>query len=87
MKLVKTYGCVAGCPNGSFRGYIPITRYEAEAAALLNACIDRVTEMTEEVEQLLKEFESELNFVAGSIMLPEGRVVSLEASQFSKSEG
>ena len=81
VRLVKTYGCVAGYPNGSFRGYIPITRYEA--AALLASCLDRVTEMTEEVEQLLKEFESELNFVAGSIMLLEDRVGSLEASQFS----
>ena len=48
VRLVKTYGCVAGYPNGSFRGYIPITRYEA--AALLASCLDRVTEMTEEVE-------------------------------------
>ena len=39
--------------------------------------------MTEEVEQLLKEFVSELNFVAGSIMLLEDRVGSLEAGQFS----
>ena len=38
--------------------------------------------MTEEVEQLLMEFESELNFVAGSIMLLEDCVGSLEASQF-----
>ena len=81
VRLVKTYGCVAGYPNGNFRGYIPITRYEA--AALLASCLDRVSEMTEEVEQLLKEFESELNFVAGSIMLLENRVGTLEASQFS----
>ena len=43
VRLVKTYGCVAGYPNGNFRGYIPITRYEA--AALLASCLDRVTEM------------------------------------------
>ena len=81
VRLVKAYGCVAGYPNGSFRGYVPITRYEA--AALLASCLDRVTEMTEEVEKLLKEFESELNFVAGSIMLLEDRVGTLEANQFS----
>jgi len=81
VRLVKSYGCVAGYPNGSFRGYVPITRYEA--AALLASCLDRVTEMTEEVEKLLKEFESELNFVAGSIMLLEDRVGTLEANQFS----
>ena len=79
--LVKTYGCVAGYPNGSFRGYIPITRNEA--AVLLASCLDRVTEMTEEVERLIEEFKSELEFVAGSIMLLEDRVGTLEANQFS----
>ena len=39
--LVQTYGCVAGYPNGSFRGNRAMTRYEA--AALLNACLDRIT--------------------------------------------
>ena len=44
--LVETYGCVAGFPDGTFKGNIAIT---AEAAALLNACLDRVTEITEEL--------------------------------------
>ena len=56
--LVETYGCVAGYPNGSFRGNRAITRYEA--AALLNACLDRITEVTDELRRLLKEFETEL---------------------------
>lgn len=81
VRLVKSYGCVAGYPNGSFRGHIPITRYEA--AALLASCLDRVTEMTEDVERLMEEFKTELNFVAGSIMLLEDRVGTLEANQFS----
>ena len=81
VRLVKTYGCVAGYPNGSFRGYIPITRNEA--AALLASCLDRVSEMTEEVERLIEEFKTELEFVAGSIMLLEDRVGTLEANQFS----
>ena len=33
--LVEQYGCVAGYPNGTFRGNRAMTRYEA--AALLNA--------------------------------------------------
>ena len=37
--LVETYGCVAGYPDGTFKGNIALTRYEA--AALLNACLDR----------------------------------------------
>ena len=81
VRLVKTYGCVAGYPNGSFRGYIPITRHEA--AALLASCLDRVTDMTEEIEKLMEEFKTELEFVAGSIMLLEDRVGTLEANQFS----
>ena len=29
--LVETYGCVAGYPNGTFRGNRAMTRYEAAA--------------------------------------------------------
>jgi hypothetical protein len=43
--LVDYYGCVAGYPKGSFEGGDSMTRYEA--AALLNACLDRVTEITD----------------------------------------
>ena len=51
--LVETYGCVAGYPNGSFRGNRAMTRYEA--AALLNACLDRITEVTDELHRLKLE--------------------------------
>ena len=40
--LIERYGCVAGYPDGTYRGKQAMTRYEA--AALLNACLDRVTE-------------------------------------------
>ena len=56
--LVEQYGCVAGYPNGTFRGNRAMTRYEA--AALLNACLDRITEITDELRRLIKEFETEL---------------------------
>ena len=56
--LVETYGCVAGYPNGTFRGNRAMTRFEA--AALLNACLDRVTEVTDELRRLMAEFETEL---------------------------
>ena len=56
--LVEKYGCVAGYANGTFGGGKAMTRYEA--AALLNACLDRVTENTDELQRLLKEFGSEL---------------------------
>ena len=53
--LVEQYGCVAGYPNGTFSGNRAMTRYEA--AALLNSCLDRVTEVTDEVRGLVAEFE------------------------------
>jgi hypothetical protein len=43
--LIERYGCVAGYPNGSYKGGQAMTR--CEAAALLNACLDRVTEVTD----------------------------------------
>ena len=49
--LVEKYGCVAGYPNGTYKGGHAMTRYEA--AALLNACLDRVTEVTDELQRLM----------------------------------
>merc|ERR1711934_1221249 len=79
--LVERYGCVAGYPNGTFRGNRAMTRYEA--AALLNACLDRVTEVTDELKRLMKEFEKELAIVKGRVDGLEARVGELEATQFS----
>ena len=62
--LVETYGCVAGYPNGTFRGNRAMTRYEA--AALLNACLDRVTEVTDELRRLLKEVRNRAGHPQGS---------------------
>lgn len=41
--LVKRYSCIAGYPNGTFRGNRALTRYEF--AAGLNACLERVNEL------------------------------------------
>ena len=79
--LVETYGCVAGYPNGTFRGNRAMTRYEA--AALLNACLDRVTEVTDELRRLMAEFETELAILKGRVDGLEARVGELEATQFS----
>lgn len=40
--LVERYGCIAGYPDGTYRGDRPLSRYEF--AAGLNACLDRVNE-------------------------------------------
>ncbi|MFZ9536035.1 MAG: iron uptake porin, partial [Vulcanococcus sp.] len=79
--LIERYGCVAGYPNGTFRGSRAMTRYEA--AALLNACLDRITEVTDELKRLMKEFEKELAVLRGRVDGLEARVGELEATQFS----
>ena len=63
--LVEKYGCVAGYPDGTYRGSKAMTRYEA--AALLNACLDRITEVTDELKRLMKEFEQELAIIRGRV--------------------
>ena len=79
--LIERYGCVAGYPDGSFRGGQPISRYEA--AALLNACLDRISEVTDELKRLMKEFEKELALLRGRVDGLEAKVAELEATQFS----
>ena len=79
--LIERYGCVAGYPNGSFKGGQSMTRYEA--AALLNACLDRVTEVTDELKKLMREFQGELALLRGRVDGIEARVGEFEASRFS----
>lgn len=80
-QLVERYGCVAGYPNGTFGGGKAMTRYEA--AALLNACLDRVTEVTDELRRLQAEFAQELAVLRGRVDTLEAKVGELEATQFS----
>jgi hypothetical protein len=79
--LVEKYGCVAGYPNGTYKGGQSMTRYEA--AALLNACLDRVTEVTDELQRLMEEFKAELATLRGRVDGLEKKVGKLEAQQFS----
>src|SRR5512137_2108844 len=79
--LIERYGCVAGYPDGTFKGGQAMTRYEA--AALLNACLDRITEVTDELKRLMDEFEKELAVLRGRVDDLEAKVGELEATQFS----
>ncbi len=79
--LVERYGCVAGYPNGTFVGGQAMTRFEA--AALLNACLDRVTEVTDELRKLQAEFATELAVLKGRVDGLDAKVGILEATQFS----
>jgi hypothetical protein len=79
--LVERYGCVAGYPDSTYGGSRAMTRFEA--AALLNACLDRVTEVTDELQRLMDEFRSELTVLKGRVDGLEAKVGELEATQFS----
>lgn len=92
--LVERYGCIAGYPDGTFRGNRALTRYEF--AAGLNACLDRVNELiatatstlaTKEdlatLQRLQSEFATELATLRGRADSLEVATAELEANQFS----
>ena len=79
--LVEKYGCVAGYENGTYLGGKSMTRFEA--AALLNACLDRVTEVTDELQRLATEFANELQVLRGRVAKLEKQTAALQAQQFS----
>ncbi len=85
--LVERYGCIAGYPDGTFRGNRAATRYELAAA--LNACLDQISdrfatkEDLETVKALQEEFKAELATLKGRVDGLEARTATLEAQQFS----
>jgi hypothetical protein len=92
--LVERYGCIAGYPDGTYRGNRALTRYEF--AAGLNACLDRISELiassvadlaTKEdlatLQRLQEEFAAELATLRGRVDSLEARTAELEANQFS----
>ena len=92
--LVERYGCIAGYPDGTYRGNRALTRYEF--AAGLNACLDRVNELIATatsdlakredlvtIERLQTEFATELAALRGRVDALEANTAELEANQFS----
>jgi hypothetical protein len=92
--LVERYGCIAGYPNGTYRGNRALTRYEF--AAGLNACLDRVNELiatatadllTKEdlatLQHVQEEFSAELATLRGRVDGLEARSAEMQANQFS----
>jgi flagellin-like hook-associated protein FlgL len=92
--LVERYGCIAGYPDGTFRGNRSMSRYEF--AAGLNACLQQVERLiassTSEfvtqndlgtLQRLMDEFNTELTTLGTRVDKLEGRVAFLEDHQFS----
>ncbi|BAC09876.1 iron uptake porin [Thermosynechococcus vestitus] len=85
--LVEKYGCIAGYPDGTFRGNRAATRYEMAAA--LNACLDVISDRfaTKEelatLQRLMDEFKAELATLRGRVDKLEARTAQLEAQQFT----
>ncbi len=92
--LVERYGCIAGYPDGTYKGNRAMTRYEF--AAGLNACLDRITELIAAatadlvtrddlavLQRLQEEFAVELAELGGRVDALEARTAELEANQFS----
>lgn len=91
--LVERYGCIAGYPDGTYRGNRAMTRYEF--AAGLNACLQQIERLItgqeeavtredfETLQRLVQEFEAELTTLGTRVDNLEGRVAFLEDHQFS----
>lgn len=90
--LVERYGCIAGYPDGTFRGNRAMTRYEF--AAGLNACMQQIERLIagrsefptgdlEALRRLVLEFEAEIATLGARVDNLEGRTALLEDNQFS----
>ncbi|HBE20131.1 MAG TPA: S-layer protein [Cyanobacteria bacterium UBA11149] len=91
--LVERYGCIAGYPDGTFRGNRAMTRYEF--AAGLNACLQQIERLIGDktpnsnpedlvaLRRLVDEFKAELATLGSRVDNLEGRVSYLEDHQFS----
>ena len=92
--LVERYGCIAGYPDGSYRGNRAMSRYEF--AAGLNACLQQVERLVRTsgegfaskqdlatLQRLIEQFGPELATLRGRVDALEARTSELEATQFS----
>ncbi|MDB9312119.1 iron uptake porin [Spirulina sp. CS-785/01] len=90
--LIERYNCLAGYPDGTFRGNFATSRYEF--AAGLNACLQQMERLiatdeyvTEEdlniLQRLKQEYDTELRVLGTKTDNLESRVSFLEDNQFS----
>ncbi len=89
--LIARYGCIAGYPDGTFRGFTAMSRYEF--AAGLNACLNNITANLDQIQlnqqdiatlnRLQQQFAADLATLRGRVDSLEARTAELEANQFS----
>ena len=85
--LVESYGCVAGYPEGTFKGTRPASRNEM--AAVLNACLDVLNSQLadqqdlEETQAQIAAVQALLTSMQGKVASIEERTTTLESQQFS----
>ncbi|MEO0410169.1 MAG: iron uptake porin, partial [Cyanobacteria bacterium P01_A01_bin.135] len=89
--LVVRYGCIAGYPDGTYRGNTAMSRYEF--AAGLNACLGQISGLIEAnqvsrediqiLQRLMDEFGAELANLRRDTDALEALTAELEANQFS----
>jgi len=92
--LVERYGCIAGYPDGTFRGNRAMSRFEF--AAGLNACLQQIEKLVagagsnfatqrdlETLQRLVNEFRPELTTIGKRVDTLESRTARLEERQFS----
>jgi hypothetical protein len=80
--LISRYGCVAGFPNQTFKPGQPATR--GELAALVNACVDRISEFQNAQDaQLAAALKAQAAKWAGT----EAKVDAIQASIDAKNNG
>ncbi|MBD2435912.1 iron uptake porin [Nostoc sp. FACHB-110] len=92
--LIERYGVITGYPNGNYRGYAAMTRYEF--AAGINAVLERVQELIASgveapvsredlltLDKLQTEFANELANLQGRVDNLAANTAKLEANQFS----
>ncbi|MBH8562546.1 carbohydrate porin [Nostoc sp. CENA67] len=92
--LIERYGCIAGYPDGRFKGDRAMTRFEF--ASGLNACLDKINQQINTdiadiaikedlvtLQKLQEEFAAEIATLRGRIDTLEARTEKLEQQQFS----
>ncbi len=96
-RVVQTYGCLQGYPDGTYRGNRALSRYEF--AAGLNACLRQIEALIgrtptpggggvsdsdlQTLRRLTEEFRTELTTLGTRVNNLEGRTAFIEQRQFS----